>query len=156
VVDPYVPGEPDTGIAWRDELAAFLRFTLPHAGEPEPALLDRLQDVGDTAALARLIGRHIARAPAGPPPAAEELAQMFAVAFRLRALSAAMPPLPALAVEPIGWWLRGRAAARTRFREQTGRPGRMRELDGTHFGLLREPAMLEALAGVLAATLESA
>ena len=156
VVDPYVPGEPGTGIAWRDELAAFLRFTLPQAGEPDPALLDRLQDMGDTAALAQLIGRHIAGAPAGPSPAAEELAQMFAVALRLRALSEAMPPLPRIAAEPTSWWLRGRESARRLFREQTGRPGRMRELDGTHFGLLRDPALLEGVAGALAATLEPA
>jgi thioesterase domain-containing protein len=156
VVDPYVPGEPETGIAWRDELAAFLRFTLPHAGEPDPALLDQLQDQGDTAALAQLIGRHIAGAPAGSSPAAEELAQMFAVALRLRALSEAMPPLPRIAAEPTSWWLRGRESARRLFREQTGRPGRMRELDGTHFGLLRDPALLEGVAGALAATLEPA
>ena len=46
------------------------------------------------------------------------------------------------------------AEGHVRFREQTGRPGRMRELDGTHFGLLRDPALLEGVAGALAATLE--
>ncbi len=81
---------------------------------------------------------------------------MFAVALRLRALSEAMPPLPRIAAEPTSWWLRGRESARRLFREQTGRPGRMRELDGTHFGLLRDPALLEGVAGALAATLEPA
>ncbi|MFZ1426593.1 MAG: amino acid adenylation domain-containing protein, partial [Geminicoccaceae bacterium] len=152
IVDPFVPGEPAPEVAWRDELSAFLEFTVPQAGVPDPALLGGLHDAGDLPALQELIERHVSGSPAAGPDT-EELAQLFAVAGRLRMLAGAMPSLPAVTVAPISFWLPGRVAARRQFFEQIGRQGEMHEIDSTHFSILREPALVDVVAQALAATL---
>jgi amino acid adenylation domain-containing protein/non-ribosomal peptide synthase protein (TIGR01720 family) len=153
LVDAFVPeARPAGGFDWRDELARFHALVL---GGAQPALAPALmagpqpieEDVAD------LLGRQLLQPDAsgrgtfagmGGP----ELARIFMVGCRLKQLSLECEGLQPLQCPATTWWVHGRDPAdRQRLARQTAQPEPvLREVHADHFSILRDAAVIEAIA----------
>ena len=147
LVDSYMPTSTPATSDWRDDLQDFLTATL---GQTWPqALPVTLQP----AAVEMIINSLQAGQRAGGRYGqleATDLAQAFMVGMQLKALAQAFSVLPWVAVDTCCWWGNGvgtleRQAFERLLPQLTG----AEQIDAGHYDLLRNPLLLQRLAGLL-------
>ncbi|QBX40839.1 amino acid adenylation domain-containing protein [Pseudomonas fluorescens] len=157
LVDSFVPSAAvDAGAVddWQADLRDFLQVTLPDAapglsidGEETPhnlrALFQRAMSAERGASTYVALG-------------AEELAQVFSVARRLKQLSLKLERCAPLTVNPTCWWTLGREAEALELAAQLGQPGMGGEwLDCGHFQIPRDETFLSEAEEMLGQIVES-
>ncbi|WP_202369701.1 non-ribosomal peptide synthase/polyketide synthase [Pseudomonas sp. MWU318] len=157
LVDSFVPSAAvDAGAVddWQADLRDFLQVTLPDAapglpidGEETPhnlrALFQRAMSTERGASTYVALG-------------AEELAQVFSVARRLKQLSLKLERCAPLTVNPTCWWTLGREAEALELAAQLGQPGMGGEwLDCGHFQIPRDETFLSEAEEMLGQIVES-
>ncbi|QBR31299.1 MULTISPECIES: non-ribosomal peptide synthase/polyketide synthase [Pseudomonas] len=157
LVDSFVPSAAvDVGAVddWQADLRDFLQVTLPDAasdlsidGEETPhnlrALFQRAMSAERGASTYVALG-------------AEELAQVFSVARRLKQLSLKLERCAPLTVDPTCWWSLGREAEALELAAQLDQPGMGGEwLDCGHFQIPRDETFLSEAEEMLGQIVES-
>ena len=157
LVDSFVPSAAvDAGAVddWQADLRDFLHVTLPVAapgqsidGEETPhnlrALFQRAMSAERGASTYVALG-------------AEELAQVFSVARRLKQLSLQLERCAPLTVNPVCWWTLGREVEALELAAQLGQPGMGGEwLDCGHFQIPRDETFLSEAEEMLGQIVES-
>jgi len=157
LVDSFVPSAAvDAGAVddWQADLRDFLQVTLPDAapglsidGEETPhnlrALFQRAMSAERGASTYVALG-------------ADELAQVFSVARRLKQLSLKLERCAPLTVNPTCWWTLGREAEALELAAQLGQPGMGGEwLDCGHFQIPRDETFLSEAEEMLGQIVES-
>ncbi|WP_247842476.1 non-ribosomal peptide synthase/polyketide synthase [Pseudomonas sp. MWU12-3103b] len=157
LVDSFVPSAAvDAGAVddWQADLRDFLQVTLPDAasdlsidGEETPhnlrALFQRAMSAERGASTYVALG-------------AEELAQVFSVARRLKQLSLKLERCAPLTVNPTCWWTLGREVEALELAAQLGQPGMGGEwLDCGHFQIPRDETFLSEAEEMLGQIVES-
>ncbi|WP_432760418.1 amino acid adenylation domain-containing protein [Pseudomonas entomophila] len=145
LVDSFIPGQGISQVSDAEELRGFLAVTLQRDVAQLP-LLECPQPL-QVAALAERIGELQASVPGGIGFDAQDLAQGFVVAMRLKALSEGLAGLPRIDVAAHCWWAgeaNGQATV-TRFEAGFAEVVQRHWLNTTHFEIPRHPALLRAV-----------
>ncbi|MDU9405660.1 amino acid adenylation domain-containing protein, partial [Pseudomonas sp. zfem004] len=145
LVDSFIPGQGASLVSDDEELRSFLAVTLQCDAEQLPAVVcpQPLQ----VAQLAETIGQVQAQLTSATGFDAQDLAQGFVVAMRLKALSERQGDLPTLDM-PIHCWWAGDAASQAAvavFEAGLGQVAQRHWLNTTHFAIPRHPALLKAV-----------
>ncbi|MGB9092049.1 MAG: amino acid adenylation domain-containing protein, partial [Pseudomonas farsensis] len=145
LVDSFIPGQGASLVGDDEELRSFLAVTLQCDAEQLPAMAcpQPLQ----LTQLAETIGKLQAQLSSDTAFDAQDLAQGFLVAMRLKVLSEHQGDLPALDV-PIHCWWAGEAASQAAvavFEAGLGQVVQRHWLNSTHFAIPRHPALLRAV-----------
>ncbi|MDH0732573.1 non-ribosomal peptide synthase/polyketide synthase [Pseudomonas sichuanensis] len=145
LVDSFIPGQGASLVSDDEELRSFLAVTLQCDAEQLPAVVcpQPLQ----VAQLAETIGQVQAQLASATGFDAQDLAQGFVVAMRLKALSERQGDLPTLDM-PIHCWWAGDAASQAAvavFEAGLGQVAQRHWLNTTHFAIPRHAALLKAV-----------
>ncbi|CAK15987.1 non-ribosomal peptide synthetase [Pseudomonas entomophila] len=152
LVDSYLPGEgADAPQDYREDLLAFLGVVCGHRPQTLPGL--EVAAIPDEQVLTQAIQACLTQVPVHaeqPRFDAQELAHVFQVAMRLKALSLRLAPLPALDCEVHCWWAaRVALSARQGFEAGFGALAASHTVQAGHFELLRDPGLLAQLVQLL-------
>ena len=145
LVDSFIPGQGASLVDDDEELRSFLAVTLQCDAEQLPAVV--CPQPLKVTALAETIGQVQAQLASATGFDAQDLAQGFVVAMRLKALSEQQGDLPALDV-PIHCWWAGDAASQAAvaaFEAGLGQVAQRHWLNTTHFAIPRHAALLRAV-----------
>ena len=156
LIDPFVPELTGADVAdWREDLCAFLSVALPGRVVELPDTLGietpdskKLASFLDSLAEQQLVAASTQDEGAGLAAlGGSELARIFMVARRLKALSAQPQRLKTLQTPPVVWWVESRDQDERRaLANQLGQPTRSEfNIHADHFSMLRHEELLRQL-----------
>ncbi|MCG7755534.1 MAG: AMP-binding protein, partial [Nitrosomonas sp.] len=161
LIDPYVPNvESPQADDWRQDLADFVAVVAPGATLDGvlPAVSSHSPEVQETVQAVTAILEALFASPAGACKApgyaamgADELAQVFVVARRLKILSIQTGKLGALSANPVCWWASDRESShRVALGQQIAPAGiHSIEIDAGHFDIVRTDLLLQGAGDIL-------
>jgi len=161
LIDPYVPNvESPQADDWRQDLADFVAVVTPGATLDDvlPAVSSHSPEVQETVQAVTAILETLFASPAGACKApgyaamgADELAQVFVVARRLKMLSMQAGKLGALNADPVCWWASDREPSHRAALGQQIAPAGIHsiEIDAGHFDIVRTDLLLQGAGDIL-------
>jgi amino acid adenylation domain-containing protein/non-ribosomal peptide synthase protein (TIGR01720 family) len=161
LIDPYVPRvESPQADDWRQDLADFVAVVAPGATLDGvlPAVSSHAPEAQETVQAITAILEILFASPAGACKApgyaamgADELAQVFVVARRLKMLSMQAGKLGALNADPVCWWASDREPSHRAALGQQIAPAEIHsiEIDVGHFEIVRTDLLLQGVGDIL-------